>query len=309
MVAQHEVTALPVPGSRRRRGRADRPPWMHPAPLPVQVLKALVITAIVAVMAVPFSYIVVTSFAAPGSSGQIVPESFSLGAYRSLLSGGVVTRSLVVSTGVTVVGTVLSVFFTVLLAFGLMTTREMPGGRVIFFGILATMLFTAGIIPNYLLVQQLGLLDSYWSLILPTLISAFNLVVVRNFFMELPQDLLDAARIDGASEWRVLWSIVVPNSRAVIAVVGLFYAVGYWNNFFNALLYINDSSKWPVQLVLNSYVLQGSPLSQIENPELTPPLQSIQMAVVVLAMLPILAVYPFVQRYFTKGVLTGAIKG
>ncbi|WP_420114072.1 carbohydrate ABC transporter permease [Pseudactinotalea sp.] len=291
------------------RRSSGRPPWLARAPLPLQLLKGLLITGIVAVMAFPFISVILTSFAAPGASRGLVPDAFSLDAYRSILTGGVVSRALVVSIGVTAVGTTLSVIVTVLLAFGLTRTREMPGGRVILFGILATMLFSAGIIPSYLLVRELGLLDSYWSLILPTLVSAFNLVVVRNFFMELPQDLLDAARIDGASEWRVLWAIVVPLSRAVIAVIALFYAVGYWNGFFNALLYIQDSSKWPIQLVLNTYVLQGSPLSQIQNPDLTPPLQSIQMAVVVLATVPVLLVYPFVQRYFTKGVLTGAIKG
>ncbi|SDT22173.1 carbohydrate ABC transporter permease [Microlunatus soli] len=286
------------------------PPWQEPAPRPIQVLKVVIISLIVLLMAGPFVYVILTSLASRSSSGHgVLPSDYSFDAYRSLLAGGVVTRALLVSIGVTVVGTVLSVLFTVLLAFGLVRTREMPGGRAILFLILATMLFNAGIIPNYLLVKQLGLLNSYWSLILPTLISAFNLVVVRSFFMQLPTELYDAARIDGASEWRLLWQVVMPLSKAVIAVIGLFYAVGYWNSFFTALLYINDTSKWPIQLVLNTYVLQGSPLSQIQNPDIQPPARAIQMAVVVMATLPVLIVYPFVQRFFTKGVLTGAIKG
>lgn len=291
---------------------ARRPtaPWMSPTPIPVRVIKSILIIAIVVVMVFPFVEVIAKSFAAPDSTaGGLFPTSYSLAAYRSLLSGGIVSRAMLVSVGITVVGTALSVFFTVLLAFGLTRTRSIPGGRVIFYLILITMLFNAGIIPNYLLVKNLGLLDSYWSLILPTLISAFNMVVIRNFFMNMPQELLEAARIDGAGEWQILWRIVVPLSRAVIAVIALFYAVGYWNNFFNALLYINDTAKWPVQLVLNQYVLQGSPLDQIQSPDLAPPPQAIQMAVVVLATLPILLVYPFAQRYFTKGVLTGAIKG
>jgi ABC-type glycerol-3-phosphate transport system permease component len=171
------------------------------------------------------------------------------------------------------------------------------------------MLFGAGIIPNYLLIKALGMLDTYASLIIPGAISAFNLVVIRNFFMNLPRELLDSARVDGASEWRVLGSIVIPLSKAVIAVIALFYGVGYWNSFFNALLYINDPGKWPVQLVLNQYVVQGTPLAQVTNPnavQLAP--EVIKMAVLVVATVPILAVYPFLQKYFTKGVLTGAIK-
>lgn len=285
-------------------------PWMSRPSLPLRGLKAVIIAVIVIIMAFPLVYVLATSFAAPDGSGRgLFPTSFSLSAYKSVLSGGIVTRAMFVSVGITVVGTALSMFFTILLAFGLTRTRTVPGAKVMFMMILLTMLFSAGIIPTYLLVKQLGMLDSYWSLILPTLISAFNLVVIRNFFMELPPDLLDAARIDGANEWQLLWRVVVPMSKAVIAVIALFYAVGYWNNFFSALLYINDTSKWPIQLVLNQYVLQGSPLQQIQNPESAPPPHAIQMAVVVLATLPILVVYPFVQRYFTKGVLTGAIKG
>ena len=285
-------------------------PWMSRTPWPIQLIKAIVIIAIVLVMAYPFVQVIAKSFAAPDSVTRgLLPSSYSLDAYRTLLSGGVVARSMMVSVGITVVGTILSVFFTVVLAFGLTRTKTVPGGRVMFYMILLTMLFSAGIIPNYLLVKNLNLLDSYWSLILPTLISAFNLVVIRNFFMGLPSELLEAARIDGANEWQVLWRVVVPLSRAVIAVIALFYAVAYWNNFFNALLYINDASKWPIQLVLNQYVLQGSPLSQLQDPGIAPPAEAVQMAVVVLATLPILVVYPFAQKYFTKGVLTGAIKG
>lgn len=289
---------------------AGRSPWQQ-APSPaVRMVKAVTLTVIVLVMAFPFVYVIMNSFASADASGLgVFPSELSLSAYRSLLSGGVVSRALLVSAGVTIIGTALSVFFTVLLAYGLTRSRVVPGGRVMFYMILLTMLFSAGIIPNFLVVKSLGLLDSYWSLILPTLISAFNLVVIRNFFMNLPRELMDAARIDGANEWQLLWRVVVPLSRAVIAVIALFYAVGYWNNFFSALLYINDSSKWPIQLVLNQYVLQGSQLDQIQNPDIAPPAMAVQMAVVVLATIPILVVYPFVQKYFSKGVLTGAIKG
>jgi ABC-type glycerol-3-phosphate transport system permease component len=196
-----------------------------------------------------------------------------------------------------------------MLSYGLMRTREVPGARIVLILVLLTMLFGAGIIPMYILMKTLGLLDSHWSIILPGLIGAFNLIVMRNFFMNLPGELFEAARIDGAGHFRIFFQIVIPLSKAVIAVIALFYAVGYWNVFFNAMIYLNDTSKWPIQVVLNQFVVQNSDINALQNPDRPPPpAQAVQMAVIVLATLPILIVYPFLQRYFTKGVLTGAIK-
>lgn len=292
--------------------RTQMPAWRTIPSWPIRLLKGVVIAVIFAIMLYPLIYVVLSSFM-PASAileGSLVPSAWSMQAYRVILEGGLVTRALGVSIGVTLVGTALSVIATTTLAYGLTRTRDVPGARTILYVVLFTMLFGAGIIPNYLLVKDLGLLNSYWSLILPGLISAFNMVVVRNFFMQIPRDLFEAARIDGASDLRIFARIVLPLSKAVIAVIGLFYAVGYWNSFFNAMLYINDSSKWPIQLVLNQYVLQGTPLAQLQDPSSAPPpAQAVQMAVVVLATVPILLIYPFLQRYFTKGVLTGAIKG
>ncbi|WP_328584422.1 carbohydrate ABC transporter permease [Streptomyces sp. NBC_00370] len=292
--------------------RTERPAWMEqPSPL-TQLVKAVVIAAIVTVMLYPFLYVVASSFATPAAanSGGLLPTAFSLDAYRSIFSGNVVTRALLVSIGVTAGGTALSVLFTVTTAYGLSRTKDVPGSKVALYLILVTMLFGAGIIPQYLLIRNLGLVDSYWSLMLPGMVSAFNLVVVRNFFMEIPAELMESARIDGAGELRILLRIVLPLSKGVIAVIALFYAVGYWNNFFNAMLYLNDSTKWPMSQVLNEYVLQGGQLSTVTDvQQARPPSQTVQMAVVVIATVPILAVYPFAQRYFTKGVLTGAIKG
>ncbi|TDE11454.1 carbohydrate ABC transporter permease [Jiangella asiatica] len=300
--------------SRPRTSSPARPMWMGRPSFLVTVLKAVVLSVTVVVMLYPFLYVIAGSFASSNARSEgslsLIPTSFSLDAYASVLSGGIVTRALMVSIGVTVIGTLFSVTLTILMAYGLMSTKDVPGGRVILYLVLFTMLFGAGIIPNYLLVRQLGLLDTYASLILPGAISAFNLVVVRNFFMNIPREILDCARIDGASEWRILSMIVVPLSKGVIAVIALFYGVAYWNDFFNAMIYLNDTAKWPVQLVLNQYVLQGSPLTPLQNPAAPPPpADAVQMVVVVLATVPILIVYPFIQRYFTKGVLTGAIKG
>lgn len=301
-----------VPDRPRRRRTPGRPPWMGRPSAPMQVMKAVAIGLTVLVMLYPFVYVIAFSFADANSvtSGALLPSSFSTAAYESVLAGGVVTRSLLLTAGVTVVGTVLSVFFTAMLSYGLTRTAQVPFSKAALVLVLCTMFFGAGIIPNYLLIKQLGLIDSLWSLILPGLISAFNMIVMRNFFMGLPQELFESARIDGASEFRIFFSIVLPLSKAVIAVIALFYAVGYWNSFFNALLYINDSSKWPIQLVLNQYVVQSNAMTDLQAPDRpAPPKETVQMAIVVIATLPILLVYPFAQRFFTKGVLTGAIKG
>ncbi|MFD6178741.1 MULTISPECIES: carbohydrate ABC transporter permease [unclassified Isoptericola] len=286
----------------------------RPTPLTV-VLKALAVVVILVVIIFPFLVVVSTSLASQAqinaSGGYVLwPTEPSLEAYRQVLAGGAVTRAVVVSVGVTLVGTAVSLTATVLAAYAL-GRRELPGQRPLLTFVLLTMLFTPGMIPVYLMVKQLGLLDTYASLILPVAISAFNLVIVRGFFQSIPRELFDSARIDGAGHWRVLYSIVIPLSKAVIAVIGLFYAVGYWNSFFSALLYLQDSGKWPLQLVLRTYVLQNSPMASEGAAEsgILPPQQALQMAVVVLAIVPIVCVYPFLQKHFQAGVLTGAVKG
>ncbi len=294
------------------RTSAHRPLWMgRPNPV-VSVLKAIILTFLVVAMIYPFLHVIVWSFgsAEAATSGDPWPKSFSLDTYAALLRGGVVRNSLLVTAFITVVGTVTSMLFTTTLAYGLSRTREVPYSKGALVYVLATMLFSAGMIPNYLLVKQLGMLDSWASLIVPGLIDAFNMVVIRNFFMELPQELTESARIDGASEWQIFWRIVLPLSKPILAVISLFYAVRYWNTFFNALLYISTPSKWPIQVVLNQYVVQGQTLNTVQPPGVPPPPgMVVQFAVIVLATLPVLVVYPFVQKFFTKGMLTGAIKG
>jgi putative aldouronate transport system permease protein len=291
-----------------------RPVWMEKPSRLGSGAKAVLLTLITVAVVFPFLTVVSTSIA---SEQQIVeaggyvlfPTDPTLAAYKAIFSGGVVTKSILVSVGVTLAGTALSLLTTISLAYAL-SKRGVLGGRIVLMGVLFTLLFAPGLIPTYLMVKSLGLIDSYWSLILPGLLSAFNLVVMRAFFMNIPQELIDSARIDGAGDLGILIRIVLPLSKAVVAVVGLFYAVGYWNAWFNALIYLNDSSKWPVQMILRTYVLQGQSLAADQlGVERVPPPQSIQMAVVMVALVPILCVYPFLQKYFTKGVLTGAIKG
>ena len=244
---------------------------------------------------------------------MLIPGDLTLAAYQQILSGGIVTRAAAVSVGVTVVGTLLSTVVSILAAYGL-SRPDSVAHRTILFVFLITMFFGAGMIPTYLLVSNLGLINTYWALILPGAVSAFNVLILRSFFMGVEPAIIEAARIDGASEWRILTTIIVPMSTAVIAVVALFYGVGYFNAFFNAMLYINDNDMWPLQLVLRSYVLQGVALpgsgtGQVDVATGAVTGLPVKMAITVLAILPILAVYPFVQRHFTKGVIFGAIKG
>lgn len=299
------------------RSIASRPLWMERPKLPVTVTKAITLFVVAAVMLFPFLYVLAISVSSErdlnGSSISLIPKHPTLEAYRQILSNGAVIRSIEVSVGITIVGTIVSMVMTTTLAYGLTRTRSVPGSKFVLLLALGTLLFSAGIIPNYLLVRYLGLLNSYASLIVPGMISAFNLVVVRQFFMNIPEEMLDSARVDGAGTVRIFWYMVLPLSKAVLAVIALFYGVGLWSDFFNALLYLNNPSKWPVQLVLRLFVLQGQslgtadPMQQSGQPP--PPPQTVQMAVVIIATLPIVIVYPFLQKYFTQGVLSGAIKG
>ncbi|MFD7937138.1 carbohydrate ABC transporter permease [Streptomyces sp. NPDC059755] len=289
-----------------------RPGWMERPRPATQVAKAVALAAVVLLVCVPFLVIVSTSLAAPrevvANGGWVLwPEHPTLEAYRDILDGGIVTHALAVSAGVTLVGTALSLLCTVALAYAL-SRPGVFGGRPVLLLILFTFLFPPGMIPGFLLVKELDLLGSYGSLVLPVLVNVFNLVVLRGFFQGIPEELYEAARLDGAGDWRALWSIVLPLSKAALAVVGLFYAVAYWNSWFYASLYL-ESDQWPVQQVLRTYVVAGSGLTDTTTGEATVNApQTIQMAVLVIATVPILLVYPFLQKYFTKGVLTGAVK-
>ncbi|MFD2083451.1 putative aldouronate transport system permease protein [Actinopolymorpha cephalotaxi] len=294
---------------------ATRPIWQEKPSTFVSVLKVLVLAFTVVVTLYPFIYVIAVSLSNPKvyTPGDLLlwPKGFTTAAYQLIMAGQTVPRALVVSVCVTTVGTLVSMFCTVTMAYGLSRTSRVPGARPILLLVLFTMLFSAGIIPSYLVVRGVGLLDNYLALIVPGAISAFNLVVIRNFFMNIPEELYDAARIDGAGELQILWRVVLPLSKAVLAVIALFYGVGYWNSFFEAMLYLNEPRMWPIQLILRQYVLQAEPLGDAAREQtqvhLTP--ETIQMTVLVLATVPILLVYPFLQRFFTKGVLTGAIKG
>jgi multiple sugar transport system permease protein/putative aldouronate transport system permease protein len=307
--------------SRRWGSAAQRPSWEErPGPLG-NTGKAIVLLVVVAVILVPLYSVVLTSFSTRASvniAGGLVtvPHGLTVDAYREIFGNELIVHALFVSLGITIVGTLLSMVVTVMCAYGL-SRRGSFGHRTILFTLIITMFFSGGIIPTFLVVAKgLNGYGQYWTMILPSAVSVFNILVMRGFFASTSEELIDAARVDGAGHWRTLWSVVMPTSKAIIAVMTLFYAVGYWNSFFNALLYLPDSGKWPLQMIIYTYTLQGNSMpgsgttnagEYLGHQQIAP--LSIQMAVVTLTLLPILLVYPFVQRHFTRGMLLGAIKG
>lgn len=238
-------------------------------------------------------------------SFPIIPREITFSAYRTILDQSGLLRAFGVTTLVTIIGTTLNLVVTILMAYPL-SRKLLPGRSIFLMMILITMLFSGGMIPTYLIVKSLGLLNTYASLILPGLVGAFNVLIVKSFFEQLPEELFESAKIDGAGEFRILGQIAVPLSTSVVATIGLFYAVGHWNDFFQAIMYITDRKMFPLQVIVREILMQSQ---QLENFEATTPAQTLQMAAVVLASLPIIVVYPFLQKYFTKGMLLGSIKG
>ncbi|WAX77670.1 carbohydrate ABC transporter permease [Streptomyces sp. KMM 9044] len=292
-----------------------RPVWEEAPTRAGLAGKGIVLALACLAVVFPLWIVIVTSLSTRRTIDEagglvMVPRDITFIAYQELLSGGQVTRAALVSIGVTLVGTVFSMTVSVLCAYGLSRTDSL-GHRWILMTLLATMFFSAGLIPTYLLVQTLGLTDSYLALILPSALSVFNILVLRGFFMNISQELTDSARIDGAGDFRILWQIVMPLSRAVIAVITLFYAVGYWSAWFNASLYLNDQNMLPLQNVMIQLVQkQEAPVGlgqAIKTGELSG--LAVQMAVMVMALLPVAVLSPFVQKHFKKGMLTGAVKG
>ncbi|GAA1941763.1 carbohydrate ABC transporter permease [Kitasatospora viridis] len=302
-----------------RRARAARPPWQEPPSALGQTAKGLTLSGAVAIVLVPMWIIVVTSFSTPGAinraGGMVIwPDGLTLEAYREMLDNPTVVTALVVSLAITGIGTLVSMVVSVLCAYGLSRSGSL-GHRFILLLLIITMFVGGGLIPTFLVVTGLGGYDQWWALILPSAVSVFNILVLRAFYSGTSSELIDAARMDGAGDWRILWSVVLPTSRAVTAVIALFYGVGYWNSFFNVMIYMpTDSQKWPLQYVLLTYVDRGNGLPGSVNAGFgsthaqTAPL-SLQMAVVVLTLVPLVMVYPFVQKHLRTGVLTGAIKG
>jgi putative aldouronate transport system permease protein len=264
-------------------------------------------------MLLPFLHIFAGSF----SSGLAIiqgrvtvwPVDFTLDNYRAVLLDKDIWRSLGVTVYITVFGTLLNLIFTALMAYGL-SKQDLKGRKVIIFLVIFSMIFSAPLIPSYLIVKYLGMLNTLWSLLIPGLISAFNLIIMISFFQNIPKDLLDTARIDGCGEYRILWNVVLPLSLPSLSTIGLFYAVGHWNGYFAALLYIRDQKLFPLQVKLRQLIVESDAEQMIQTAALTvQSIEGIKMASILVATVPILVIYPFIQKHFVKGSMLGSIKG
>lgn len=274
----------------------------------------ILLTLIAVIMVIPFIYVIAASFATEAEIQTrpifFIPDSPTLDAYARIFDmndmGTRVFHSLLISVCVTAIGTFINLFFTTTMAYGL-SRSNLIGKKPLLNMVLFTMVFGGGMIPLFLVVKGLGMYDTYAALILPGAISAYNMIIVRNFFMELPIELEEAASIDGCSDIGIFIKIALPLSLPCLATFGLFYAVGHWNNYFGALLYLEDSTKFPFQLVLRNIVMQTAETQT--DPNALIPEDTLKMAVIVIGTVPILIVYPFLQKHFAAGVMVGAVKG
>lgn len=282
---------------------------------PGVVLNYILIALLTFICLYPFLNVLAYSFsgynAVLAKEVTFYPIDFTLEAYKQILGRATIWTAMKTTVIVTLLGTALSLLLTTFAAYAL-SISDLPGRKVLTGMILFTMYFGGGMIPTFLVVKNVGLYDSLGALFIPQAVSVFNFIVMRTFFRELPESLQDAARIDGASYMQVLVRIILPLSLPIIATIGLFYAVGYWNSYFEALIYIQDVDKYTLQLRLRS-LLFGNELTSANSADnvagtIVLP-QSLKMAIVTVSTVPILIVYPWLQKYFVKGVMLGSVKG
>jgi putative aldouronate transport system permease protein len=276
------------------------------------VINAVFLTLLAFSTLYPFWDTLVVSFSSIkgylSSSFHLWPKEWSLEAYRYMLKQDQLWRSYANTFFVTIVGTVLNMLITIPGAY-VLSKKHLKGYRVIMFFITFTMMFTGGIIPLYLVVDGLGLKNSLWSMILPSAVNTFNLIVLRTFFFKNPEEIEESARIDGCNDISVLFRIVIPISKAGITTIAMYYAVFHWNDFMSAVMYITDKKKFPLQLFLRSMLFESDAAYSSGGESLFLLGQPMKMAAIMMAVLPIVLIYPWIQKYFTQGVTAGAVKG
>ena len=243
---------------------------------------------------------------------RLIPSTFDWSGYRFILSSGSnIINSYMTTIMRTLIGTMLNIAVTTLLAYPL-SKSYYPPRKVLTALIVFTMWFSGGLIPSFLLNKSLGLLNNFWVYILPGMVNAFNLIVMRNFFSQIPDSLEESAKLDGANDLRVFFSIYLPLSTAAIATITLFYAVYHWNSWFDSMLYMNRKEMWTMQYTLRQ-LIDSATVTDItvvgSAMDVIPPAETVRMATIVIATVPILCVYPFLQKYFVKGMLVGSVKG
>lgn len=265
----------------------------------------------------PFLYVVAISLLSEQeftARGLVIPAHPTLDNYIMFFKWGTKIQDAYAATlYITVIGTAIALFSTALLAYGI-ARKDLPGQKLINGLLVFTMFFGGGMIPTYMVVKSLGLLNTYWAIILPGALSVWNTMLMRTFFRQLPVELEESALLDGASDLRIAFSIMFPLSKASFATIGLFYAVGYWNEWYSALLYLNNSKMYPLQMALRDIITTNAAALDATKMasgvvQKTPPTTVIKMTAIVFSVGPILMAYPFVQKYFVKGVMVGSLKG
>ena len=292
------------------RNRIHRTPLSHA----LRFLRNLVLILFAAITLYPFLNVLATSMsdytAYVRNPTMIIPQRINFNAYRSILRTPLIYTSYRNTLIVTLVGTAVNVVLTTLLAYPL-SKPYLRGNRIVMALVVFTMMFNGGMIPNYIVIRQLGLINSYGALFLPGAVSAYNMILMKNFFAGIPDSMEESAHIDGATDIRILWSIIIPLSLPSIASIALFYAVGNWNIYLRAVLYTTRRDMWTLQLLLRELILNASSTVNQDAAEVGQIVytQTLITAAIVVTVLPILAVYPFLQRYFVQGVMVGAVKG
>lgn len=277
-----------------------------------EIINIIIMILVIVTMLFPFLHVLTVSLQPVEDYVKggftLIPKRVTLDSYKYIFKNNVISNAYIVTIFVVVVGTAINLFMTCITSYAL-SKKHLPG-RGFFMGmVLIAMYFSSGIVPNYLLIKNLGLIDSIWSLIIPGALNMWYLIIMRNFFEGIPISLEEAADIDGCSQIGILFRIVLPISKASLATIGLFYAVNHWNAFFHCVMYINSAKKWTLQVVLRQIVLDSSTQALLDEVGDAPPLEVVKMASIIATTLPILFVYPFIQKYFVKGVIVGAVKG
>lgn len=284
-----------------------------PADYAFESVNGIIMILVLVITLYPFWYVLVGSVSSVGhliKNGFVLwPDGLHWDAYQQVFRNDLIPTAYRNTLFVTLVGTALSMGLTILGAY-VLTIKKLPGRTAITFFFVFTMLFNGGLVPTYLVVSQLGLIDSLWALILPSAVSTYNMVLMRNFFQSVPESLYEAASIEGETLLGYMVHILLPLSGAAIATIALFYAVGYWNDYFKSLIYIRDNRLWPMQTVLRQ-ALQTAQFNTMmyDDSAQTLASETLKDAMIVVTVLPILCVYPFVQKYFVKGVMAGSLKG
>lgn len=266
----------------------------------------------------PLYFVVIASISSPNAvySGDVIflPKGFNLEGYKRVFQDSQILRSYFNTIVYTICGTVLSVFITILGGYAL-SRKDFMLAKPIMMMVMVTMFVSGGMIPTFLVVKNLHLLNSIWAIILPSAVSSFNLIITRTFFVgNIPQELLEAARMDGSSNTKFFVKIVLPMSGSIIAIMCLYYGVYYWNSYSNALIYITDTTKYPLQLTLRELLVRNQMSADMvletdtwHNQQLLA--DSIKYASIVVSSIPLLVVYPFVKKHFVKGIMVGSVKG